>query len=212
MTLDLASAGSSGGLPTDSSCGARRDPSLGTGGDAEDGSTTTLDRASRQYWHAVLDSGGFTAIPRWTLHPVPGIGTHDVTVSGDLAASLHGVADELGLPLGSVVFAAHAKVLAALSGETSVSLGYVPTEGGPAAALSGDDGDSLVDDAAVEHPSSRDRTRGQLGVSDRRSAEASWDLSTRSSRTCSIRAVAAWTSPRRRCSPSTSHKTTASSS
>ncbi len=60
-----------------------------------------------------------------------GIGTHDVTVSGDLVASLRGVAGELGLPLGSVVLAAHAKVLAALSGETSVSLGYAPREGGP---------------------------------------------------------------------------------
>ncbi len=92
---------------------------------------TTLDRARRQYWRAVLGSGGFTAIPRWTLHPVPGIETHDVTVSGDLAASLRSVADELGLPLCSVVLAAHAKVLATLSGETSVSLGYVPREGGP---------------------------------------------------------------------------------
>ncbi len=92
---------------------------------------TTLDRTSRQYWHAVLSTGGSTPIPRWTLHPEPGIGTHDVTVSGDLAASLRGVADELGLPLGSVVFAAHARVLAALSGETGVALGYVPREGGP---------------------------------------------------------------------------------
>ena len=131
VTSERASADSSGGSPTDLSYGARRDPSLGTGGDAEGGSTTMLDSASRQYWRAVLDSGESTAIPRWTLHPLPGIGTHDVTVPGDLAASLHSVADELGLPLGSVVLAAHTKVLAALSGETSVSLGYVPRQGGP---------------------------------------------------------------------------------
>ncbi len=130
VTSDRVSAGSAGGLPADFRCGAPRDPSLGPHGDAEGGSTTTLDGARRQYWRAVLDSGGFTAIPRWTVHPVSGIETHDLTLSGELAASLRRVADDLGLPLGSLVFAAHLKVLAALSGESSVSLGYVPREGG----------------------------------------------------------------------------------
>ncbi len=95
------------------------------------GGPTWVDRARRRYWQAVLESGGFTAVPRWTLHPVTGIATHDVKLSAELATSLRGVADASGWPLGSVVCAAHARVLAAVSGETSVSLGYVPREGGP---------------------------------------------------------------------------------
>ena len=40
-------------------------------------------------------------------------------------AALRRLADELALPLGSVLLAAHAKVLAALSGEREVATGYV---------------------------------------------------------------------------------------
>ena len=92
---------------------------------------TTREETSRQYWHDVLNDGGYTAIPRWTLRPEPGTGSHDVTLSHDLATSLRRVADQLDLSLDTVVFAAHAKVLAALSGETAVVAGYVPAEGGP---------------------------------------------------------------------------------
>lgn len=91
----------------------------------------TREETSRQYWHGVLNAGGFTAIPRWKLRPEPGTGTYDVTMSDDLAASLRRVADQLDLSLDSIALAAHAKVLAALSGETAVVTGYVPTEGGP---------------------------------------------------------------------------------
>ena len=38
---------------------------------------------------------------------------------------LRRMADELGVPLSSVLLAAHAKVLAALSGEREVATGYV---------------------------------------------------------------------------------------
>ena len=68
----------------------------------------------------MLAAGGATAVPRWTLDPVPGVGEHEVAVPDDLAAALRRLADELGVPLSSVLLAAHAKVLAALSGERDV--------------------------------------------------------------------------------------------
>ncbi len=81
--------------------------------------------ADREFWRGVLLDGGFTAIPRWTVDPVPGVGTHEAMIPGDLVAALRRRSAELGVPLGSVLLAAHAKVLAALSGEVEVVTGYV---------------------------------------------------------------------------------------
>ncbi|HZN63552.1 MAG TPA: non-ribosomal peptide synthetase, partial [Planctomycetota bacterium] len=69
---------------------------------------------------------GFAAIPRWTTKPVPGVGTHVAKAPADLMATLRGLAEELGVPLGSVLLTAHAKVLVALSGESDVCTGYAP--------------------------------------------------------------------------------------
>ena len=71
----------------------------------------------REFWRGVLMDGGFTAIPRWTRDPVPGVARHEATIPGDLVAALRRRSAELGVPLGSVLLAAHAKVLATLSGE-----------------------------------------------------------------------------------------------
>ncbi|MBW2417315.1 MAG: non-ribosomal peptide synthetase, partial [Deltaproteobacteria bacterium] len=89
-----------------------------------------LAQARREYWHGVLVAGGFTAIPRSTLTPVTGVVDHEATIPDDLAAALHRLADELSVPLSCVLLAAHAKVLAALSGEPEVTTGYVAVEGG----------------------------------------------------------------------------------
>ena len=78
----------------------------------------------REFWRAVLLAGGATAIPRWTLDPAPGVAEHVATLDDDLAAAVRRLADELELPLHSVALAAHAKVLAALSGEQDVVTGY----------------------------------------------------------------------------------------
>ncbi len=83
----------------------------------------------REFWRGVLMDGGFTAIPRWTRDPVPGVGTHEATIPGDLVAALRRRSAELGVPLGSVLLAAHAKVLATLSGEADVVTGYVAAPG-----------------------------------------------------------------------------------
>jgi hypothetical protein len=70
----------------------------------------------REFWRAVLLAGGATAIPRWTLDPAPGVAEHVATLDDDLAAAVRRLAYGLELPLHSVALAAHAKVLAALSG------------------------------------------------------------------------------------------------
>lgn len=82
----------------------------------------------RESWRAVLRAGGAAAIPRWTLDPAPGVAEHVATLDDDLAAGVRRLAYEL--PLHSVALAAHAKVLAALSGEQDVVIGYAARPGG----------------------------------------------------------------------------------
>ncbi|MFF7882941.1 amino acid adenylation domain-containing protein [Streptomyces sp. NPDC020794] len=86
--------------------------------------------ADREFWRGQLVAGGFTAMPRWTPHPVAGVADHETTVPEDVAGPLRGLAQDLAVPLDSVLLAAHAKVLAALSGEREVVSGYVPADGG----------------------------------------------------------------------------------
>jgi amino acid adenylation domain-containing protein len=85
----------------------------------------------REFWRGVLLAGGVTAIPRWTLHPVPGAASYEAAIPADLSAALRRLARELGVPLSSVLLAAHAKVLAVLSGEQQVTAGYATGPGGP---------------------------------------------------------------------------------
>jgi amino acid adenylation domain-containing protein len=84
----------------------------------------------RDFWRGVLVAGGFTAIPRWTLDPATGVAGHEAAIGDDLVAALGRLADELAVPLRSVLLAAHAKVLAMLSGEREVVTGYVAEAGG----------------------------------------------------------------------------------
>jgi amino acid adenylation domain-containing protein len=83
----------------------------------------------RQFWSRALTIGGFTAIPRWTLTQVKGVASYEAALPGDLVATLSRLSDELEVPFSSVMLAAHAKVLAALSGEREVTTGYVVAEG-----------------------------------------------------------------------------------
>ena len=83
----------------------------------------------REFWRGVLMDGGFTAIPRWTRDPVPGIAAYEAPIPGDLVAALRRRSAELGVPLSSVLLAAHAKVLATLSGEAEVVTGYIAAPG-----------------------------------------------------------------------------------
>src|SRR6478752_2000181 len=92
----------------------------------------THTEAAREFWRGVLASGGSTAIPRWTRTPVPGVAEHEETVPGELAAELRRLTDELGVSFSALLLAAHAKVLAALSGEAEIATGYVARYGAPA--------------------------------------------------------------------------------
>ncbi|MFF4753757.1 non-ribosomal peptide synthetase [Streptomyces sp. NPDC002514] len=85
--------------------------------------------SDREYWSRVLSAGGCTAVPRWVGEPVPGVAAHETAVPDDLAARVHELARELGVPLSAVLLAAHAKVLAALSAEQEVVTGYVAGAG-----------------------------------------------------------------------------------
>jgi amino acid adenylation domain-containing protein len=78
----------------------------------------------REFWRDILLAGGFTALPRWTLNPVPGVGEYEAPIPDELMAALRRLANELSAPLSSVLLTAHAKVLGALSGEREVSTGY----------------------------------------------------------------------------------------
>src|SRR5437762_3050945 len=89
-----------------------------------DPDTVTAADRGREFWRGVLLAGGFTAVPRWTLDPVPGIAEHEAKICNEVVAALRRLADELAVPLSSVLLTAHAKVLGALSGEREVSTGY----------------------------------------------------------------------------------------
>src|SRR2546428_6282505 len=94
-----------------------------------DGDTVTTAARGWEFWRGVLLAGGFTAVPRWTLDPVPGVGEHEARIPDELVAVLRRLANELAVPLSSVLLTAHAKVLSALSGEPEVSTGYAAMEG-----------------------------------------------------------------------------------
>src|SRR5438093_1041664 len=94
-----------------------------------DGDRVTTAARGREFWRGVLLAGGFTAVPRWTLVPVPGVGEHEARIPYELVAALRRLADELAVPLSSVLLTAHAKVLGALSGECEVSTGYAAVQG-----------------------------------------------------------------------------------
>ncbi|MFF1629288.1 amino acid adenylation domain-containing protein [Streptomyces sp. NPDC058272] len=88
-----------------------------------------VDAADRDFWRGELVAGGFTALPRWTFDPVPGVADHETTIPEDVVGPLRRLAEDMAVPLDSVLLAAHAKVLAALSGEREVVSGYVTAEG-----------------------------------------------------------------------------------
>jgi amino acid adenylation domain-containing protein len=86
-----------------------------------------LTGTSREFWHGVLTAGGLTTVPRWAPDPVPGVAELEAEVPADLVAALHRLSDRLSTPLECLLLAAHAKVLAALTAESEVSTGFVPT-------------------------------------------------------------------------------------
>ncbi|MCX5346323.1 amino acid adenylation domain-containing protein [Streptomyces sp. S1A1-8] len=88
-------------------------------------------RTARAYWRGALTAGGFTPAPRWTLQPVPGVGEYETPVPEDTVTGLRRLAAELAVPPASLLLTAHAKVVAALSGEREITTGYVARGGSP---------------------------------------------------------------------------------
>ena len=91
--------------------------------------TVTGAERGREFWRRMLLAGPFTVLPRWTREPAAGVGEHEARVPDELVAALRRMADELAVSFHSVFLTAHAKVLAALSGEREVSTGYLPPQG-----------------------------------------------------------------------------------
>ncbi|SED32982.1 amino acid adenylation domain-containing protein [Streptomyces sp. 2112.3] len=75
-------------------------------------------------------AGGFATVPRWTRTPVLGTAAHESVIPEYLLPALERLAQEWGVTPHSVLLAAHAKVLGALSGERTVATGYVAVAGG----------------------------------------------------------------------------------
>jgi amino acid adenylation domain-containing protein len=88
-----------------------------------------LTETDREYWCGVLVAGGFSAIPRWSRDPASGTAEHETKIPDDLMTAVRRLADELAVTVSSVLLAAHAKVLATLSGERDVATGYVGRQG-----------------------------------------------------------------------------------
>ncbi|WP_225826965.1 non-ribosomal peptide synthetase [Streptomyces naphthomycinicus] len=84
----------------------------------------TRVEADREFWGGVLTAGGITAVPRWVREPAPGALEQETAVPEDVAAAVRALVRRSGLPLSALLLAAHAKVLAALSGEPEVVTGY----------------------------------------------------------------------------------------
>jgi amino acid adenylation domain-containing protein len=73
----------------------------------------------RQYWHDVLNGAGRTTLPRWPGQAGPGVAEHVEPLPAHLTPTLRA----------GQLLAAHAVVLAALSGEREVITGYVAEPG-----------------------------------------------------------------------------------
>lgn len=91
----------------------------------------TSTRTPSDYWRDVLTAGGTTSLARWTRDPVPGTSVVETAVPAALVTELDRLTTSMGVRPASPVLAAHAKVLAALTGEPDVTTGFV------AAAASG---------------------------------------------------------------------------
>jgi len=87
-------------------------------------------QADREFWRAALVAGGFIGIPWWSLDPVTDTAEHEAKIPDDLVVTLRRLADELAVSASSVLLAAHAKVLATLSGEREVATGYAGRQRG----------------------------------------------------------------------------------
>ncbi len=83
--------------------------------------------AARTFWTDALAGVGRALLPRWPrrYRTVAGLGRLDVPLGADLSAALQRAARAAGVPLKSVLLAAHARVLATLTGQPEAVTGVV---------------------------------------------------------------------------------------
>ncbi|MFD4600435.1 amino acid adenylation domain-containing protein [Streptomyces sp. NPDC058464] len=95
----------------------------------------TRVETDREYWTRTLTAGGATTVPRWVREPGPGTAGHaghGTPVPDDVTRAVRELAARQGLPAGTLLLAAHLKVLAVLSGEPEVVTGHTTgTDGEP---------------------------------------------------------------------------------
>src|SRR2546427_12075824 len=66
-----------------------------------DPDTVTAAERGREFWRGVLLAGGFTAVPRGTLDPVPGIAEHEAKICNEVVAALARLGEEVAGPVRS---------------------------------------------------------------------------------------------------------------
>lgn len=81
---------------------------------------------SRDFWQGVLEDHEGARLPRYPFDPADasGVAMHDVALDGPLPAAVGRVAEQLNVPVKSVLMAAHAAVLAFITGSSDVLTGY----------------------------------------------------------------------------------------
>ncbi|RAM49068.1 MAG: non-ribosomal peptide synthetase [Hapalosiphonaceae cyanobacterium JJU2] len=88
----------------------------------------------QQYWHEKLEDFTITKLPRLLKHQrhdsLKQIGQQKVNISPSLSAQLRQLATKVGVPLKSVLLAAHLRVMSVLSNHTDIITGVV-THGRP---------------------------------------------------------------------------------
>src|SRR2546427_13129139 len=71
-----------------------------------DGDTVTTAARGWEFWRGVLLAGGFTAVPRWTLDPVPGVAEHEAKICNEVVAEWRRLGGERGVAHRSGLLAA----------------------------------------------------------------------------------------------------------
>lgn len=99
---------------------------------------TTADPVTdREFWQRVLAEGSYTPVPRWSgEHSAPGaVAEHRTALPAATAQAVRRLADDLATDPGTVLLAACARVLAALTSDSAVVVGYLGADGPAPQAL-----------------------------------------------------------------------------
>ncbi|MEU8780924.1 amino acid adenylation domain-containing protein [Streptomyces sp. NPDC048637] len=84
--------------------------------------------ADRVFWQRVL-GGGYTPLPRWSRIPAAPSAVRRTAIPAGTADALHLLAERQGLSPDTLLLTAYVRVLAAVTGDSSVVTGYLPEEG-----------------------------------------------------------------------------------